>query len=103
MQSLAYRRHDRHSFAEGLTNAAMNDKVRWYLPQMVLTEILRTLRTPSLSDNETLKTLRTQSLLNFETLRTLSHRVFRTLKLFVLSDFEFLGVADSPYIQTPSL
>ena len=38
-----------------------------------------------------------------QTLRTLRLRVVRTLKLFVLSDFESLGGTDSSYFKTPSL
>ena len=63
--------------------------IRVILESSLESEILRTLRTPSLSDNENLKTLRTQRLM--------------TRKLFVLSDFESLGVADSSYFKTPSL
>ena len=63
--------------------------IRVILESSLESEILRTLRTPSLSDNETLKTLRTQILMS--------------LKLFVLSDYESLGVADSSYFKTPTL
>ena len=49
------------------------------------------------------KDLWTSSLWGLQNLRTLRLRVFRTLKLFVLSDFESLGVADYPYFKTPSL
>ena len=60
-------------------------------------------KTPSLSDFETLRTFRLRIFGGYILSVLLRLRVFRTLKLFLLSDFDSLGVADSSYFKTPSL
>ena len=76
--------------------------IRVILESSLESEILRTLRTPSLSDNDS-KDFKTSSLRESGTLAYFRLRVFESLRLVVLSDFESLRVKDSPYFKTSSL
>ena len=77
--------------------------IRVILESSLESEIPRTLRTPSLSDNETLKTLRTQSLMTLRLLRLCGLGVFGSMGLWHTSDLESIEVWDSEVIQTSSL
>ena len=77
--------------------------IRVILESSLESEILRTLRTPSLSDNETLKTLRTHSLMTLRLLRLCGLRVFGGMGLWHTSDLESFEVCDSYILQTSSL
>ena len=77
--------------------------MRVILESSLESEILKTLRTPSLSDNETLKTLKTQRLMTLRLLRLCGLRVFESLGLWHTSGLESFEVGDSEVLQTPSL
>ena len=81
------------------SEAFFNGSRQHFPPSLSGLLTLRTLISPSLPVVQTLHTFQSPNLWGLQTLRALRLRVFRTLKLFVLSDFESLGGTDSVLLR----